>query len=115
MRKILLLLAMTLTGCTSTSQLFYWGQYEDIIYTSYANPGELTASRQIELLSNEIALAQQNNIKPAPGLYAQLGTAAVENNQKQMAKDAFEHEAKLYPESKAFMDYLIRQLEESKK
>ncbi len=113
MKRIFILIFLfmqTLTGCTSTSNLYYWGHYEDMVYNRYVTPGSTTAQQQIDLIMSDIQAAEEKQMKPAPGIYAQLGVAAVENNQRSLAEASFAKEAELYPESKHFMDYLLQQL-----
>lgn len=105
----LLVAASALTGCQSTS-VFHWGRYESLVYTSYADPDNATAPIQIETLQKDIEKAKKNQLKIAPGIFAQLGYMYVIAGDRQQAKSAFEQEKTLFPESQVFMDTLIQKL-----
>lgn len=95
------------TGCATQKNLYYWGEYEPIIYDMYVNPGEADPQTQIEKLTRTIQRAQNSDLQVAPGLYAHLGMIYAQVGDVGMAKEAFSEEVKLYPEAKTFVDGIL--------
>jgi hypothetical protein len=91
---------------------YAWGGYEDLIYAMYAKPGEATPEVQIERLSASLQEGESKDLKAGPGVYAHLGYMQYLTGNVDAARDAFEREKGLYPESTAFMDRLLTQLEQ---
>lgn len=100
-------LIMITTGCTSNSNLYYWGNYEPMIYKMYNKPGQATPQVQIERLNVDIQQAENNGKPVHPGLHAHLGMmyAAVGNISDAMA--SFEQEKALFPESAVLIDGMM--------
>jgi hypothetical protein len=105
----LLLLAFLATGCAHT--IYSWGHYEDLIYVSYAEPGKLPPETQIEKLEADYQKARSENKPVPPGFHAHLGNLYYQIGKADQAKQEFETEKTLFPESKVFMDRLIASLE----
>ncbi|WP_019602501.1 DUF4810 domain-containing protein [Teredinibacter turnerae] len=104
------LLLAALSACTATrgpGQLYYWGDYEDLIYLSYKKPGNATPAEQIERLSKVIDRAQAEGKAVAPGIYAQLGMMyAMVGNQSAAEQMLMEEKAR-FPESAVFIDGML--------
>ncbi|MEZ5934381.1 MAG: DUF4810 domain-containing protein [Alphaproteobacteria bacterium] len=102
-----------LAGCAEPGPkppAYAWGNYEDLLYAMYANPGEATPEVQVERLSATLEEGESKNRKAGPGLYAHLGYMQYLTGNFDAARDAFEREKALYPESSVFMDRLLTQL-----
>ena len=78
----------------------------------YAKPGEATPEAQIDQLSAGIEEAESAGYQAGPGLYAHLGYMQYLTGNVGAARDALERERSLYPESTAFVDRLLNQLEQ---
>jgi len=89
-----------------------WANYEGLIYSMYAEPGEATPEAQIGQLSAGIEEAESAGLQAGPGVYAHLGYMQYLTGNFDAARDAFERERSLYPESTAFMDGLLKQFGE---
>ena len=89
-----------------------WGGYENFVYAMYAKPGEATPEAQIEQLSADIEQSESAGYQAGPGLYAHLGYMQYLTGNVGAARDALERERSLYPESTAFVDRLLTQLEQ---
>ena len=96
-----------LTGCATQSGLYHWGNYEQIIYNMYINPGSADPRTQIQALSVDIQEAENHGKKVAPGVYAHLGMMYAMLGDGGDAMAAFEMEKKLYPESSHLVDGMI--------
>ncbi len=96
-----------ISGCATQKELYYWGEYEDLIYDSYVRPGSADPLTQIEKLTADIQKAEANGQKVPPGIFAHLGYLyAVEGNES-LSREAFEREKELYPESTVFIQGLL--------
>lgn len=104
-----------LVGCAEPGPkppAYTWGGYEDLIYAMYAKPGEATPEVQIERISANLQEGESAGYKAGPGLYAHLGYMQYLTGNFDAARDAFQEEKALYPESSTFMDGLLKQLGE---
>ncbi|NJO37422.1 MAG: DUF4810 domain-containing protein [Rhizobiales bacterium] len=104
-----------LTACADPGPkppAYAWGGYEDLIYAMYAKPGEATPEVQIERMSAGLQQGESAGYQAGPGVYAHLGYMQYLTGNVDAARDAFEREKVLYPESSAFMDRLLTQLGE---
>ncbi len=112
---LLSLLMAALTGCAGTQTQYYWGNYENLVYLMYAQPGEATPEVQIERLTTDRQKAEAAGLPVPPGVNAHMGMmyAALGNIEQALA--AFEEEKRLYPESAKFMDDMISRATGGKK
>jgi hypothetical protein len=99
--------AVLLTGCVTNK--YEWGAYNQGLYNYYKNP-----TTQKDFKKDLTALLQRSekqNKKPAPGLYAELGTLCLESGDKAGAIANYKKESAAWPESKPLMDTLIKNLD----
>lgn len=103
-----LLVALALAACaTNNSSLYYWGNYESILYDMYHKPGQATPELQIMQLNANIEQAQNQQKRVPPGVFAHLGTMYAAAGNLGDALASFERERQLYPESKTLVDGMI--------
>jgi hypothetical protein len=109
MRRILLLAAVVgAAGCANRRQpLYSWGQYEDLIYASYAKPGAVPPEAQVEKLEADYQRARSENLRMPPGWHAHLGYLYFELGKADQARQEFETEKASFPESAVFMNRLL--------
>ena len=93
-------------GCAAPT-LYSWGQYEDIIYESYAKPGQMPPEKQVEKLEQDYQKARSANKSVPPGWHAHLGYLYFQLGKLDQAKQEFQTEEATFPESAAFMDQLL--------
>ena len=107
--SLLLMVAALLTGCAEPS-IYSWGRYESVVYTTFSDPGKVPPERQVELLEEDYQKARSEN-KPVPtGFHAHLGYLYVQLGKADAARQEFETEKSLFPESAVFMDRLLKNL-----
>ena len=92
--------------------VYAWGGYEDQIYNMYASPGEATPEAQVDQLSAGLEEAESAGLQAGPGVYAHLGYMQYLTGNTNAARDAFERERALYPESATFIDGMLNRLGE---
>lgn len=98
------LLVLTAAGCAN-NRLYDWGGYDSYLYAYYDNPSQLQYFR--DALQQHIEYMEQQGKKPAPGLYAELGTLYLEQGDRLSALHYYEKERLAWPESKHLMSALI--------
>jgi hypothetical protein len=108
-RAAALLALVLLTGC-AVPTLYSWGNYEAVVYATYAKPGAVPPERQIELLEQDYQKARSANKPVPPGFHAQLGYLYYQIGRLDQARQEFETEKANFPESAVFMDRLLARL-----
>jgi hypothetical protein len=93
-------------GCASHRQRYNWGSYDPSLYGYYKNPAkvdELSAS-----LAAVIDAASTDHATVPPGIYAEYGYLQLQQGKNLAAVDLFKQEESHWPESKVFMDRMIK-------
>ncbi len=100
-----------LFGCTaSNSNLYYWGAYENSIYTMYLEPEKDSFADQILRLEEQIEKTAATSKAVPPGLHAHLGYLYAKEGDYAKSHAHFETEKTLFPESRVFIDGLIERM-----
>ena len=109
---ILCLAAATalLGGCRSPD-LYSYGQYEQLIYASYAAPGKVTPEMQVEKMEQDYQTARSANKRMCPGWHAHLGSLYFQLGKMDQARQEFLTEKAEFPESAVLMDRLLAKLD----
>jgi hypothetical protein len=102
-----------LAGCVAPPHIhthavteYSWGDYEDVIYTSYART-DMPPQKQIEVLEQDYRLARQANRRLPPGWHAYLGYLYAQTGKTNQAVQELLIEKSLFPESRIFVDTLL--------
>lgn len=93
-------------GCATRHQHYEWGDYDPSLYGYYKNPskaGELEVT-----LAAVIDAAAKNHTPVPPGIYAEYGYLQLQQGKSAQALDLFKQEESHWPESKVFMDRMIK-------
>lgn len=109
MNKSLTWLSLTLlvAGCSSPRSLYYWGNYETVIYNAYSRPEKADPMMQIALMEEDLQKAAAQDQLVGPGFHAQLGHLYYTTGNIDRAREEFQLEKQLFPESTPFMDRLL--------
>lgn len=105
-----LLAILLLAGCQAPKTLYYWGNYEAITYLSYVKPEKATLQIQMEKLQEDVRQAAKAHLPVNPGLHAQLGYLYAQLGQLDSAREEFELEKSLFPESAPFIDQMLQRI-----
>lgn len=97
-------------GCVTHNSIYYWGEYENLIYQQYNSPGKATPEYQIDKMQKDIQKAKGLNKPLPPGFYAHLGYQYLQTGKIGEAKLCFESEKKQFPESSLFMDRFLKKM-----
>ncbi|MCT6881524.1 DUF4810 domain-containing protein [Snodgrassella alvi] len=102
--------ALLLAACAQNNQpahtLYYWGDFNKQQYQTLNNA--LTPQEQIANMEKYFLDAQSNQAKAAPGTHAHLGMLYAKVGNLAGAKTQFEMEKQAFPESTAYMNFLLK-------
>ncbi len=105
---LVLTVALLAAGCAETeAPLYRWGNYENLIYDMYVNPGKAEPGVQIAKLSEDIQRANAEGKRVPPGVHAHLGYMYYTQGNQGEALQEFALERELYPESAVFIDGML--------
>ena len=110
--KFLVLVAiLAQVSCSVNSGLYDWGTFEDSLEKVFdTNHPQFLVNEEIERLAKELEKTPANRIPP--GKTAHLGYLYASKGDTETAKKMFKQEKVLFPESGAYMERLIKMLEE---
>jgi len=98
--------AMTLAACNHTQTMYQWESYQPQVYQHFK--GEKSPNEQIDVLQKDLQKIASQGKTPPPGYHAHLGLLySMVGNADQMAAE-FQTEKQLFPESAAYMDFLLK-------
>ncbi len=97
---------LLLSACAS-KPLYYWGNYESVLYRSMTDAGRESPSRQIERLREDVAVAAKRGLALPPGFRAHLGYLYSEVGNGELARAEFLAEKQSFPEASALMDRFL--------
>ena len=109
--KIIILFALltAFSSCVSSTK-YYWGEYENIIYTQYQEPGKATPEIQIEKMQADIQRASSKHQPLPPGFYAHLGYQYLQIGKAGDARKYFTAEKMAFPESAVLMNRFLTKI-----
>lgn len=100
-------LALATIGCaTQSSNLYYWGDYQAALYAHHQD-GVSQNAEMAAAIERLIDRAQASGTSVPPGVHAHLGTLYAEMGNHAKAHEQLLIEQRLFPESTAFIDYLL--------
>ena len=98
--------AAVLSGCASKPQTLYqWEGYQPQVYQHFK--GE-SPDQQIAVLEKDLQVISAKGGKAPPGYHAHLGYLYSLTGKNDQIVAQFEYEKKLFPESAAYMDFLLK-------
>ena len=105
---LVIVVSLLVISCSPTKTLYYWGTYDISSYNYLKNNDEKSMQ---ELISNYQSITgSQNSIRQVapPGIYADYGFILLKNGKTEEGNSMLEKEISLYPESKIFIDRIIK-------
>ena len=108
--RLAAVLALALAGGGCTSTYYDWGRYEDSVYAVTLRPDGFDLAAEIDALEKQIEETMNRERPIPPGLHAHLGYLHSVAGNPTAAREHFEREKSLYPESTRFVEYLLAQL-----
>jgi len=105
-------LVLALLGSACASPPYYdWGRYEESVYVVTAVPDGFDLQAEIDSLELQLERTRNKERPIPPGLHAHLGYLHSVAGNPAAAREHFEQEKALFPESTRFMDYLLSRLD----
>ncbi|CAE6865465.1 hypothetical protein R75461_08246 [Paraburkholderia nemoris] len=100
--------SMFLAGCAARqdSSLYQWDAYQPQVYEYFK--GQKGPEEQIDALEKSLQQIRAKGKMPPPGFQAQLGMLYASVGKNGQAMQEFEAEKELFPESSAYMDFLMK-------
>jgi hypothetical protein len=102
--------ALCLTSCAS-KMLYSWGNYDDTSYRYLKNSDEKSIGQLMETYRQLIEKQEGTRQIVPPGIYADYGFMLLQANKTEEGKAMLEKEMTLYPESKVFIDRILKMFE----
>lgn len=109
-RKLIsLLLLLALVGCGPPS-IYVWGNYQDLLYASYLEPGSVDVQDEIGQVSEQIERTEQSGKLVPPGLRAHLAALLFQTGDRIGSASMFLAEKEAFPESAVFVNGMIERM-----
>ncbi|MDR0614166.1 MAG: DUF4810 domain-containing protein [Dysgonamonadaceae bacterium] len=102
--------ALCLTSC-APKMLYSWGNYDDTSYKYLKNSDEKSTGQLIKTYLQIIEKQEGTRKAVPPGIYADYGFILLQANKTVEGKAMLEKEIALYPESKIFIDRILKMFE----
>ena len=114
MRKSLLLtlIAFAFVSCGTQQQLYNWKGYDDAVYAYTKHSDEKSVESLMAVYERMIQNSGGTRKVPPPGVCADYGFLLIEKGKVQEGKELLVKETVLYPESKLFVDRILKRLEQ---
>ncbi|KKW68786.1 hypothetical protein AAV94_03285 [Lampropedia cohaerens] len=110
---IFALAAAVLAGCASRTPMLYgWYDYQTQLY-AYLQSGNGNWQEQLAALEQMQEQLRAADQAPPPGFHAQLGLLYSRTGQMPLAREHFERERQLFPESSQFIDFVLQSIDSS--
>lgn len=107
-RLLGLALAATLVGCAAPAKpLYQWSGYQPQLY-AYFKDGGANAGQQITALEAQLVKNKSVGEATPPGLHGHLALLYSKVGNDQAARSHLEAERALFPESAAYVDFLLK-------
>ena len=116
MKKKILFICMAvilfLTACTPKRLLYSWNDYDNTSYKYLKNGDEKSVENLLK--SYQQIIEKQNGTRKTvpPGIYADYGFILLQTGKTEEGKIMLEKEIALYPESKVFIDRILKMFEQ---
>lgn len=100
-----LLGSILLSGCTGPKTLYQWEGYQPQVYQYFKGESK---EAQAEALEGDLQKIRAKNGAVPPGYHAQLGLLYSSLGKDDQMVQQFQTEKALFPESAAYMDFLLK-------
>lgn len=108
-RLLFSFIAVALVAGCATQRSYDWNSYDQQLYDYYKSPNK--SEDFIASMEAHVKAVEATGRKPAPGLYAEVGTFYFKKGDAKAAAAYYTKEMNAWPESKPFMTALIQNLE----
>ncbi|MFA6401898.1 MAG: DUF4810 domain-containing protein [Salinivirgaceae bacterium] len=102
---------LLLVSCSPQMNLYSWDKYETTSYNYLKNNDEKSTQELIETYQKIIEKQRGTRGVVPPGIYADYGFILLQANKTSEGKELLLKEVALYPESKIFIDRILKMIE----
>ncbi len=96
-----------MAACSSgPTRIYNWQSYQSDVYDYFRSDGS-SIDEQIHSLEEDIQKTAAKSAMVPPGVHAHLGLLYVKTGRQDKAREQFNIEKQLFPESSLFMDFLL--------
>ncbi|WP_372775599.1 DUF4810 domain-containing protein [Mangrovibacterium sp.] len=106
------LIAFAAISCTVQQPLYNWKGYDDAVYAYTKTADEQSVEHLIKIYDKLIEKPGGTRQAPPPGVCADYGYILLKKGETEKGKELLVRETILYPESKQFIDRIIKRFEE---
>lgn len=108
------MLALALAGCAHAPPPMYrWDGYQKNVYTYLKHDAD-NPSEQLGMMTAQAAAASGAGQRLPPGFHAHAAMLMLQLGQYDDARLQLEAEKAAFPESAAYMDFMLKQMQEKK-
>lgn len=97
--------SLALTGCAGQKTMYQWEGYQQQVHEYFTGSSK---EAQLEALEADLQKIKAQNGAVPPGYHAQLGLLYSSLGKQDQTVREFETEKALFPESAAYMDFLLK-------
>lgn len=108
---IIVIISIFAISCTQTKPLYNWKGYDDAVYGYTKNSDEKSTERLVKVYEKLISNSGGTREVPPPGICADYGYLLIKKGETEKGKELLSKEIALYPESKVFIERIIKRLE----
>jgi hypothetical protein len=114
MKKILFtaLCFLLFAGCAPQTTLYNWGKYQEASYAYIKNNTDDDLEKLLKEYQYIIDNQKAGRKSVPPGIYADYGYLLVKQGKTKEGIEMMKMEVSLYPESAAFIERIIKRLEQ---
>lgn len=109
---ILSLVITLLSACATPTSLYSWSNYSTLSHNYLKNSDEESANKLFDGYQEVINNQKGTRGAVPPGIYADYAFLLLENGQIERAREMLNKEITLYPESKVFIEHILKMIEE---
>ncbi|PTN08694.1 DUF4810 domain-containing protein [Mangrovibacterium marinum] len=106
------ILMLTISSCTTQKPLYNWKGYDNAVYAYTKNADESSIEDLTKIYDKLIEKPAGTRKTPPPGVCADYGYILIKKGDIAKGKELLIKETVLYPESKPFIDRIIKRIEQ---
>ncbi len=110
-KNLVALIILTILASCAPAKMYYWGQYDQVMYQHNKNQTEDTKADLLKVYEDIIKNKNKGSRKEVPpGVYADYGYLLIQEGQIAKGKEMLEMELAIYPESKKIVEYILNKI-----
>lgn len=113
MKIVTKILLLTILVSSCAKPMYYWGSYENSIYSQQKNLDEKANRKLLAAYKDMISKAQKGERGvPPPGIYADYGFLLIKEGREREGERMLEKEIQTYPESAFFIQQILKMMDD---